>query len=184
MDQILSCPHCRENVQVSESLLGKNVKCPVCGSAFVVSLPGPPASEAVRPADPAWPEAPAAPGAPAPYPRPVPQPRRASMSEREPFDNDRDYEERRVEPHRGSTVLTLGILSLVVCGALGPIAWVMGNTDLGKIRQGLMDPEGEGLTRAGQICGIIASVLLMIAFAIIIIVVIFAAAAGPGRRGF
>ena len=52
-------------------------------------------------------------------------------------------------PHRGSAVLTLGILSLVICGIiLGPIAWAMGHADLNEMRAGRMDPEGEGMTCA------------------------------------
>ena len=66
---------------------------------------------------------------------------------------------RDLTPHRGATILTLGILSIVLsCIIIGPMAWVMGNNDLAEIRAGRMDPEGEGLTRAGQICGIIGTV--------------------------
>ena len=55
---------------------------------------------------------------------------------RAPDEDDADYYgdrfvRRDLLPHRGSTILTLGILSLLVCGPiLGPMAWVMGNTDL------------------------------------------------------
>jgi predicted Zn finger-like uncharacterized protein len=66
------------------------------------------------------------------------------------------------EPHRGTAVLVLGILSLV----LGPIglvlgiaAWVMGQRDLKKMRTLMMDPLGQGTTQAGMICGIIGTVL-------------------------
>ena len=52
-----------------------------------------------------------------------------------------------MEPHRGVLILVLGILSLTVCGILAPFAWVMGNTDLEKMRAGQMDPSGEGLTQ-------------------------------------
>lgn len=68
----------------------------------------------------------------------------------------------RLEPHRGTTILVLGILGLVVCAICGIFAWVMGNEDMAKIRAGRMDPEGEGMTQAGRIMGIIASVLLII----------------------
>ena len=37
----------------------------------------------------------------------------------------------------------------------GAIAWVMGNRDIKKIRAGTMDPEGESVTNAGRICGIV-----------------------------
>ncbi|MSR32717.1 MAG: DUF4190 domain-containing protein [Gemmataceae bacterium] len=66
------------------------------------------------------------------------------------------------EPHRGGLILALGILSLVVCAPLGIFAWVMGSSDLGKIRSGRMDRSGEGTTQGGYICGIIGSVLFII----------------------
>ena len=68
---------------------------------------------------------------------------------------------RDAAPHRGVLILVLGILSLVVCGFLGPVAWIMGNNDLAEIRAGRMDREGEGMTQAGRICGMIASILLI-----------------------
>lgn len=62
-----------------------------------------------------------------------------------------------MEPHRGTLILVLGILSLVFCGIFAGIpAWVMGNSDLQKMRQGLMDRAGEGNTSAGRIMGIIS----------------------------
>lgn len=65
------------------------------------------------------------------------------------------------EPHRGSAVLVMGILSLVINGCaigwiLGIVAWVMGASDLKKMKAGRMDPAGEGNTKAGMICGIIS----------------------------
>jgi hypothetical protein len=71
------------------------------------------------------------------------------------------YERRSVTPHRGVLILVFGILSIVVCQFLGPVAWIMGNSDLKEIRAGNMDPEGEGLTQAGRIIGMIATILLI-----------------------
>src|SRR5436190_1668579 len=80
-------------------------------------------------------------------------------------DEDRPWERpgmrRDSEPHRGSSVLALGIVSLVCtpfnicCGVFGLIfgiaglttgimAWVMGQRDLGKMSAGVMDRRGEG----------------------------------------
>ncbi|MEO0414323.1 MAG: DUF4190 domain-containing protein [Verrucomicrobiota bacterium] len=67
-----------------------------------------------------------------------------------------------MQPHRGTTVLVLGILSLVVCPILGPFAWKMGNTDLAKISAGQMDPAGRDTTNAGKICGLIGTILLIL----------------------
>lgn len=73
-----------------------------------------------------------------------------------------------MKPHRGTLILVLGILSLVVCGPLGIAAWIMGNADLREIDAGLMDPEGRGTTQAGKICGIIACVLMALSILVAI----------------
>ena len=67
-----------------------------------------------------------------------------------------------VYPSRGSTVLVLGILSLVVCAFMGPIAWSMGTEELRRIDMGQASPIGRSGATAGRICGIIASALLML----------------------
>ena len=64
---------------------------------------------------------------------------------------------RRLPPNHGSTVLTLGILSFVVCPfVMALIAIILGAVDLKAIREGNMDPLGESQVRAGLICGIIS----------------------------
>jgi hypothetical protein len=65
-----------------------------------------------------------------------------------------------MKPHRGTLILVLGILSLVLCAPLGVAAWIMGNGDLKEIDAGTMDPSGRSTTNAGRICGIIGTVLL------------------------
>lgn len=67
-----------------------------------------------------------------------------------------------VEHPQGTTVLVLGVLSLVVCQILGPIAWNMGNKALRE-----MDATGgvfsnRGSVQAGRICGMIATGLLVV----------------------
>jgi hypothetical protein len=75
-----------------------------------------------------------------------------------------------MKPHRGTLILILGILGLVVCGPLGIAAWVMGSGDLKEIDAGTMDPTGRGATQAGKICGIIATILMIIGVIIGILV--------------
>ena len=77
-----------------------------------------------------------------------------------------------VEPHRGGTILVLGILSLVICGLLGPIAWIMGSIDLAKMRRGEMDNSGYGITQAGWILGIIGTILSAVMFFVLLIIAI------------
>jgi hypothetical protein len=82
---------------------------------------------------------------------------------------------RDVEPHRGTLLLILGILGIVVCGPLAIAAWVMGSNDLTAIRAGRMDREGEGMTNAGYILGIIGTILFVLQ---LIVVCLWFAAAG------
>ena len=67
-----------------------------------------------------------------------------------------------MRPHRGGTILTLGILSLVVCPLLGMAAWFMGDDDLQKMKNGTMDTSGRDITNAGRICGMVATGLLVL----------------------
>ena len=79
------------------------------------------------------------------------------------FDDFDDAPSRgRVEPHRGTLILVLGILGIVACGFIGIPAWLMGKADLEKMRRGEMDREGEGLTKAGYILGIVATILIAV----------------------
>jgi len=82
-----------------------------------------------------------------------------------------------MKPHRGTLILVLGILGLVICGPLGIVAWVMGSGDLKEIDAGTMDPAGRGTTQAGKICGIIATILMIIG---VIVAILIVALAGLG----
>lgn len=77
-----------------------------------------------------------------------------------------------MKPHRGVLILVFGILSLVVCGPLGIAAWIMGNNDLREIDGGVMDPGGRSLTSAGRICGMVATILMIIG--VVVLLVFFA----------
>lgn len=86
-----------------------------------------------------------------------------------------------MKPHRGTLILILGILSLIICQPVGIAAWIMGNADLKQIAAGTMDPEGKSLTQIGKILGIIAVVLMVIGVVVGILVTVVgigAAAAG------
>ncbi|MEQ1701823.1 MAG: DUF4190 domain-containing protein, partial [Ilumatobacteraceae bacterium] len=66
----------------------------------------------------------------------------------------------------GTTVLVLGILSLVACGVLGPIAWGMGNSALKEMNA---EPNvvwnNRGNITAGRICGMIGTAFLALGLA-------------------
>ena len=63
------------------------------------------------------------------------------------------------EQSQATTILVLGILSIVCCGLLGIAAWVMGNNELKAIDEGRRPPENRGTANAGRICGIVGVAL-------------------------
>jgi len=83
-----------------------------------------------------------------------------------------------MKPHRGTVVLVLGILGLVLCAPLGIAAWVMGSGDMREMDAGTMDPAGRGTTQAGKICGMIGTILFAISLVIFGIIFMFGLAAG------
>lgn len=79
----------------------------------------------------------------------------------------------------GTTILVLGILSLVVCGLLGPVAWSMGNNAVREMNANqAVEYRNRGNVTAGRVCGIIGSVLL--AIQVLFIIFFFAVLAGSG----
>lgn len=69
-------------------------------------------------------------------------------------------------PHRGVLVLVLGLFGLLLFAPLGTLAWVLAIGDLRAMKQGNMDPEGQGMTTAGMILGILATVFMVVAIAL------------------
>jgi hypothetical protein len=185
MQEIINCPSCQRRLQVPDSLIGQDVQCPTCGATFVASVGGQPSKPVER-----LPEVGVSARETAPE-EADDKPRRRRPAEDDDYgdydeDDDRYRRRRRrdLAPHRGSTILTLGILSLVLgCLGLifGPIAWAMGNTDMTEIRSGRMDPDGEGLTNAGRICGMIGTILGIIGL-VLGCLWIFAITAATQRR--
>lgn len=186
--ELVSCPDCQRKLRVPDELVGKLVKCPTCGQTFTADPatqappPDPPpnrtdkvarTSKVARDPD-----------------EDDDRPRRRSRSDRDDEDDDdrprrrrsrygRDDDDdddeddgrrrrRDLAPHRADTVLTLGIIGIVltfvhivplaglICGI---IAWVMGNADLAEMRAGRMDREGESRTNGGRVCGMIVVIL-------------------------
>jgi hypothetical protein len=82
------------------------------------------------------------------------------------------------EHPQGTTVLVLGILSIVLCQILGPIAWVMGNNAIAEIDANPAAYSNRGSVQAGRICGIVGTVLLalVVLYVIFVIVVLGAVA--------
>ena len=60
------------------------------------------------------------------------------------------------------TALVLGILGIVCCAFVAPVAWYLGQNELRAIRQGQASAAGEGMAMAGRILGMIGTALLIL----------------------
>jgi predicted outer membrane repeat protein len=165
MAEIITCPACQRKLQVPESFYGQTVQCPECRQLFVAN----PHAESVQATPPAAVPAPIAP------PDVPPLGASGAYDERDEL-HDRLPLWRNTAPHRGGAILALGIIALVIpCADIicAPIAWIMGNNDLREIRAGRMDQSGEGMTQAGRIIGIVASVKAVFAYSLVCIYFMF-----------
>ena len=77
-----------------------------------------------------------------------------------------------MKPHRGVIILVFGILGFVICPFFGVAAWMMGTNDLQDMARGRMDSGGRDLTKAGRICGMIASGYLIVWLLLVILLVV------------
>jgi hypothetical protein len=58
------------------------------------------------------------------------------------------------------TAFVLGILGLICCPLMGPIAWYLGKQESAAIAQGRSPAAGEGIAKTGFILGILGSIYL------------------------
>lgn len=169
-------------LRVPEVHAGKKAKCPHCQSvAEVPSVQAAPASSYLEPLkDPSV--SPTNPYASDPKAT-ASNPYLSSAAGSNPYGAPATTQRPRYrEAHRGGTILTLGILSFV-CNIFlipGIMAWVMGNSDLKKMKQGVMDDSGHGMTMAGMILGILTTVVpiaILILYVLLVIVLVIAGVA-------
>jgi predicted Zn finger-like uncharacterized protein len=152
MANVISCPKCERQLRVPDDLLGQAVKCPSCNETFTAALPKkeppPPPSTSSRPSSRPRDEEDERPSR-------RPPPRRDYDD-----DDDRPSRRRHLAAHRGDTIQLLGILSFfLIPYVLGPMAWVMGNSDLAEMDAGRMDPSGRKATETGRLCGKISIII-------------------------
>jgi hypothetical protein len=76
-----------------------------------------------------------------------------------------------VDHSRATTIFVLGLLSLVMCQILGPVALVMGNSYRKECAYAGVEPEGLGT--AGWVMGIISSILMVFTFGILLLYFLF-----------
>jgi len=82
-----------------------------------------------------------------------------------------------LQPHRGSLIVTMGVLAWVTCPIFSVFAWVMGASDIQDMKHGRMDPGGLQQTQAGMVLGMVNVILWMVAGVISVFVVVFVVAA-------
>jgi hypothetical protein len=201
MPTVIHCPSCERKLKVPETLLGKKVKCPSCGTQFTGAAPDEgPAEEQEEPTEVrVRVRAGSPPRRRQEEEEEEPQEQEEAEEQEEQEEDERPRERRRrrrgrrdAEPHRGGLVLTLGIISVAMSGvalvgccifapagflavvglALGIPAWVMGARDLRKMDRGVMDREGRGPTRGGYICGIIGTISAAIMVVLVVLAVL------------
>lgn len=73
---------------------------------------------------------------------------------------------------QATTALVLGILGIVLCQVLGPIAWWMGKKARDEIDASGGALGGRGNAQAGYIMGIVGTVLLVISVLVLLFVVV------------
>ncbi len=72
-----------------------------------------------------------------------------------------------------TTVLVLGILGLVACQVVAPIAWYMGNNALKEIDADPSRYSGRSEINTGKILGIVGSVLLILTLLLVVVYFVF-----------
>jgi len=97
---------------------------------------------------------------------------RATDSPEDDFD---DAVQGALQPHRGVLILVLGILGLMVCGLLGIVAFFLGKQDLDLMKRGLIDKEGEAMTRVGYILGMVSMILMALGLIVFVVYMVLVA---------
>lgn len=180
MSQVIECPECSHPLRVPEEHFGKKVECPKCFHLFDVSSKGTVSRSGFSSVPPAPKSAPKERDREEEDDRP----RRRRYEEDDDFDDDHPRRSRRnLEPHRGGTILALGVLSIFFFGIiLGTIAWVMGNNDLHRMDQGFMDPAGRSDTQTGKTIGMVMVIIHLVSILAVFTCLCMIFGVGAARR--
>jgi uncharacterized membrane protein YjgN (DUF898 family) len=73
---------------------------------------------------------------------------------------------------QATTVLALGILGLVLCQVLAPVAWVMGNRVVREIDESHGQWGGRSSANAGRICGIVGTLMMIGGFVVLVLLLV------------
>lgn len=71
-----------------------------------------------------------------------------------------DYPTQQKASSQAVTALVLGIVGIVCCSLCAPVAWYMGGQELKAIQEGRSSFAGQGMAKAGQILGIVGTILM------------------------
>lgn len=185
MPIIVDCPSCGRKLRLADEIVGRLVKCPDCQHRFSARAGGAaPPHEFVRPLDDTWDED----RRPRPLTGDADEPAAWEDGFEGRFlgvRRDCDPHRGGLVLTLGIVSIVFGVLtdvgslfgsfafccplcfstSLVSLGVgllglpLGIVSWVAGQKDLSKMHRGEMDPEGQGATKGGWICGIVGTIL-------------------------
>ncbi|MBZ0137501.1 MAG: hypothetical protein K8I27_14130 [Planctomycetes bacterium] len=87
-----------------------------------------------------------------------------------------------VKPHRGGMLIAFAILGWFFCIIFAIVAFFMSKTDLAEMQQGIMDRQGEGLTKASYYLSMIAMILAAVGIVLyILMIVVFVGAGGASQ---
>lgn len=112
MTQVITCPSCKQELQVPEEFLGQPVKCPGCGVAFVVTAPAG-TSPSTSESTPMEPSEPVAPKAPPPVPGPT------SLPPFGPWGDSAPPRQRGVDETRAAASLAAPAMCMLLLGGVG-----------------------------------------------------------------
>ena len=82
-----------------------------------------------------------------------------------------------------TTVLVLGIVSMAVCGVVGPVAWVLGNRVVREIDASGGALGGRSEAQVGRVLGIITTAFLLLALVVAVVAVIVLLVAAATASG-
>jgi hypothetical protein len=61
---------------------------------------------------------------------------------------------------KATMAVVMGVLGIICCGFLAPVAWYLGNEELKSIDAGRISETNRGMAQVAKILGIIGSILL------------------------
>jgi hypothetical protein len=178
MTHVVSCPHCRQGLQVPPEFVGQEVRCPACQKTFTaqveepLELPG--AVQAGAPPAGGSPldlneedefEKPLEEGGDRKKRRKRKEVSRYGTGSGGLYADLLKDQRKRTSDHRGVLILVIGILSILCSGSLiislicALIAYNMATNDLNEMYSGRMDRSGKALTQTGRILAMVGAAL-------------------------